>query len=53
MWPSTRPGGAISGLGGNAPDYVLDPLPAGLVLVGWTLVFGVAALLVDRRRDVF
>ncbi len=47
------PGGAISGLGGNAPDYVLDPLPAGLVLVGWTLVFGVAALLVDRRRDVF
>jgi ABC-2 type transport system permease protein len=47
------PGGAISGLGGNAPDYVLDPLPAGLVLVGWTLLFGMAALLVDRRRDVF
>lgn len=47
------PGGGISGLGGNAPDYVLDPLPAGLVLAGWTLLFAVAALLVDRERDVF
>ena len=47
------PGGAISGLGGSAPDYVLDPLPAGLVLAGWTLLFAAAALLVDRRRDVF
>lgn len=47
------PGGAISGLGGNAPDYVLDPLPAGLVLVAWTVAFAAAALLLDRQRDVF
>ncbi len=47
------PAGALSGLGGNAPDYVLDPLPAGLVFLGWTLLFGAAAVFADRRRDVF
>jgi ABC-2 type transport system permease protein len=47
------PGGAIGGLGGNSPDYAIDPLPAGLVLLGWTLLLAGAAVLAERRRDVF
>jgi ABC-type transport system involved in multi-copper enzyme maturation permease subunit len=45
-------GGSLSALGGTTFDHSKPWGEAGLVLLGWTVVLCLAAILVDRRRDV-
>jgi ABC-2 type transport system permease protein len=45
-------GGTVSAVAGLEFSSQLDPLPAGLVLLAWTVVVGTVAVLADRVRDV-
>jgi ABC-2 type transport system permease protein len=45
-------GGAQSALGAAELDDALDPLAAGLVLMGWALLLGALGALLEEQRDV-
>ena len=45
-------GGAQTALGSDDVEDLLAPVPAGLVLIGWTLALGALGALLEERRDV-